>query len=96
MIDIRFVAAHGCWILAVAIVLAAFSYYQWLAKEQQSPLLQILQSERGWKLSVTGGLVLVASGLLLMEGVRSWQRGLWALVWAAAVFDWWRQQRRAL
>ncbi len=90
MIDVRFVIAHGLWILGAAVALAAFSYYDWLAGERQMPLRQMLRVARGWKASIGGGVLLVASGFLLMEGTRWWERGLWLLVWAGAAFDLWR------
>jgi hypothetical protein len=90
MIDVRFVIAHGLWILGAAVALAAFSYYNWLAREQHRSLRHVLRSEWGWKVSVAGGVLLVASGFLLMEGTRWWERGLWLLVWAGTAFDLWR------
>src|SRR5687768_3800226 len=32
VIDVRFVIAHGLWILGAAVILAAFSYYDWWAR----------------------------------------------------------------
>jgi hypothetical protein len=90
MIDVRFVIAHSLWILGAAVELAAFSYYDWLAGERQMPLRQMLRVAWGWKVSIAGGVLLVASGFLLMEGTRWWERGLWLLVWAGAAFDLWR------
>jgi hypothetical protein len=90
MIDVRFVIAHSLWILGAAVALAAFSYYDWLARERQMPLRQMLRVAWGWRVSIAGGVLLVASGFLLMEGTRWWERGLWLLVWAGAAFDLWR------
>ena len=90
MIDVRFVIAHGLWILGAAVALAAFSYYQWLAGERRMPLRQMLRAARGWKVSIAGAVVLVASGFLLMEGTRWWERGLWVVVWGGAALDLWR------
>jgi putative inorganic carbon (HCO3(-)) transporter len=39
VIDVRFVIAHGLWILAAAIALAAFSFYRWRARAGESPLV---------------------------------------------------------
>ncbi len=93
MIDIRFVIAHGLWILGAAVGLAAFSYYNWLAEERQMPLRQMLRIARGWNVSLAGGVLLLASGFLLIQGTRWWERGLWLLIWAAAAFDLWRLRR---
>ena len=95
MIDVRFVIAHSLWILGAAVALAAFSYYQWLAGERQMPLRQMLASARGWKLSIAGAVLLAASGFLLMEGTRWWERGIWLVVWGGAAFDVWRLRRAA-
>ena len=90
MIDVRFVIAHSLWIIGAAVVLAAFSYYDWLAREQRRPLRHVLRAQRGWKVSMAGGVLLVASGFLLMESARWWERALWLLVWAGTAFDLWR------
>ncbi len=89
-IDIQFVVAHGLWIVGVAVALAAFSYYHWLAGERQMPLRQLSRQAWGWQVSIAGGVLLVASGLLLMEGTRWWERGLWLFAWAGAAFELWR------
>lgn len=95
MIDVRFVIAHGLWILGAAVALAAFSYYHWLAGERRIRLRQMFGAAWGWKLSNAGAMLLVASGFLLMESTRWWERGLWSVVWAGAAFDWWRLRRSA-
>jgi len=92
MIDARFVIAHGLWIFGAAGALASFSYYDWRAGERQMPLRQMLRVAWGWKVSIAGAVLLTASGFLLMEGTRWWERGLWLLVWAGAAFDLWRQR----
>jgi hypothetical protein len=90
VIDARFVIAHSLWILGAAVVLAAFSYYDWWAIEQGRRRRDVFRTAPGWKMSLAGGLLLVASGFLLMEGTRWWERGLWLLVSAGAAFDLWR------
>jgi hypothetical protein len=71
------------------------SYYDWLAGERQMPLRRMLRVAWGWKVSIAGGVLLVASGFLLMEGTRWWERGLWRLVWAGVAFDLWRTRSPA-
>jgi len=92
MIDVRFVIAHSLWILGAAVVLAAFSYYRWLALDQRTPLGQVLRTERKWKVSIAGGILLVASGFLLMESARWWERGLWLVVGVGTARDLWRMR----
>ncbi len=90
MIDVRFVIAHGLWILGTAVVLAAFSYHGWLARERQIPLRQVLRGAGGWRMSIVTGVLLVACGFLLMQGTHWWERGLWLLALAWVAFDLWR------
>ena len=93
MIDVRFVFAHGLWILGAAILLAAFSYYDWLSREQGRRRRDVLRDARGWTLSVAGSVLLIASGVLLMEDSRWWERGLALVVWAGAARDLWLATR---
>ena len=91
MIDVRFVVAHGLWILGASVVLAAFSLYDWLARTRQR---EVLREERGWKLSAAAGLLLVASGFLLMESTRWWVWCGWLAIWGSAGRDLWRLRAR--
>ena len=95
MIDVRFVIAHGLWILGAAVALAAFSYYDWWARAQGRRRRDVFRTARGWRMSLAGGLLLVASGFLLMEGARWWERGVWLLVWAGGAFDLWAARNAA-
>jgi len=89
VIDVRFVIAHGLWILGAAVIFAAFSYYSWWARAQGRRRRDVFRAAPGWRMSLAGGLLLVASGFLLMEGARWWERGVWLLVWAGGAFDLW-------
>ena len=93
MIDVRFVLAHSLWILGAAILLASFSYYDWQSREQGRRRREVLRNARGWKLSVAGSVLLIASGVLLMEDVRWWERGVALVVWAGAARDLWLATR---
>jgi hypothetical protein len=93
VIDVRFVIAHSLWILGAAVVLAAFSYYDWWAREQGRGRRDVFLTARGWKMSLAGGLLLVASGFLLMGSTRWWERGLWLLVWAGTAVNLWRLRK---
>lgn len=85
--------AHGLWILGAAVALATVSYYQWFAAEQRLPLRQLRRTARGWKVSIAGSLLLVASGFLLMESARWWERSVWLLIGAGAGINLWRTRR---
>ena len=89
MIDVRLVLAHGLWILGAATGLAAFSYYDWLARAQGRPRREVMRAERGWTLGVAGGVLLAASGCLLMESATWWERGIWLVVWMGAARQLW-------
>ncbi|MEO8260881.1 MAG: hypothetical protein ABI868_26280 [Acidobacteriota bacterium] len=89
MIDLRFVVAHGLWLLGAAVVLAAFSYHNWRARQQGRRRRDVLRAAPGWRMSVSGGALLAASGFLLMAGARWWEQAAWLLVWAGAAFDLW-------
>jgi hypothetical protein len=89
MIDIRFVFAHSLWILGAAVILAAFSYYDWLAREEGRSRRDVWREARGWPVSTSAGLLLVASAFLLMEGVAWWERGVWLAAWALIARDLW-------
>jgi hypothetical protein len=73
-------------------VLAALSYYDWLAGERRLPLRQMWRAAWGWKASLAGGVLLAASGFLLMEGTNWWERGLWLLILAGAAVGLWRMR----
>jgi hypothetical protein len=93
MIDIRFVLAHGAWILGAAIVLAAFSYYDWRAREQGRPRRDVLREKPVWKLSKASGLLLIASGFLLMTDTRWWEYALWLVIWGGTAHEIWKLWR---
>jgi uncharacterized membrane protein YqgA involved in biofilm formation len=95
VIDVRFAIAHGLWILGTAIVLAAFSFYDWLARAEQRRLRDVLREARAWKLSAAGGLMLLASGFLLMEGTRWWAWCGWLVVLTSAGSDLWHSRARS-
>lgn len=92
--DFRSVVAHSLWILGVAVVVAAFSYCQWLAQSQRRRLSQVLHGEAAWSRSVAVGLLLTATGFLLMRDHRWWERVMWTTVLALAALDLWRTGRR--
>jgi hypothetical protein len=89
VIDVRFVITHGLWILGAAVALSAFSYYDWWARAQGRSRRDVFRTAPGWRMSLAGGVLLVASGFLLMEGARWWERGVWLLVWAGGAFELW-------
>lgn len=95
MINWLSVVGNGFWIVGMALILAGFSYYYWLAGQLGHPLSQELSGRPFQRLAV-GGLLLVGIGLALTAG------GLWQLLPAAALiivclvalFALFRRQRR--
>lgn len=80
MIDWLAVVAHSFWIAGLALILAALSYYYWLAGQTEQPLRQVFGSPPCQKAVVTG-LLLVGIGLAGTSD-RWWQ----VVLAGAAVF----------
>lgn len=93
MIDWWIVATNSLWILGLSILLAAFSYHDWLAKELAKPRRDLFK-ERSWRLPFTGGMVLTCAGWGLSQAVVWWDRTLWAILAAWFAWDFVREVRR--
>ena len=78
MIDWLTVVAHGFWIAGLALILAALSYYTWLAGQEGRSLRQELAG-RAFQKPLLVGLLLVGVGL------SGTSQQPWQLVVAAAV-----------
>ena len=95
MIDWPQVAFNSLWIIGCAVVLAAFSYANWLAHARGVRTRQLLGMPV-FQLPFSIGFVLVTLGLFFLG--RGWlERGLWAIF--AVLFTWqswslWRSRRR--
>ena len=93
MIDWWVVFSNGLWIIGLSIVLAAFSYHDWLATAARRPRREAFAT-RAWRLSWTGGMTLVSVGWLLSQTTHVWQQvvlgvlAVWfAWAWFTAVRD---------
>jgi hypothetical protein len=86
---IRFLVAHGLWVLGAAAMLASFSYFTWVARAGDAARSRVWRERPVWAMITAGGLLAVAAGFLLMDGARWWQRGVWVLVGAGAVRALW-------
>ena len=75
MIDWFNLLFHTLWILGLAVILAAFSYHDWLAAKQGVKLRQALD-RRSFQGPLLLGLILVGLGLTLLAEVW-WERLLW-------------------
>ena len=76
MIDWVNVALNAFWILGLAIILAAFSYHQWLARETASRLRE-LWSQPSWQIPFSAGMLLTCIGLGYGVAERWWERTIW-------------------
>jgi hypothetical protein len=75
MIDWQSLFLNSLWILGLAILLAGFSYYYWLATESERPLRTLLQG-RSFQQFAWLGLALVAAGLA-GTSQQLWERLIW-------------------
>lgn len=82
MIDWVFVVVNALWIVGLSILLAAWSYLDWLAQETRTPR-RALFKRPGWTMPANGGMVLVSLGIAANPDLYWWQRAVWAvcLVW---------------
>lgn len=64
MINWFSVAANGLWLIGLALILAAFSYHQWLAGQSGQPIGRVLNNPSFQRWAVIG-LLLVGIGLAL-------------------------------
>ncbi len=85
MIDWWMVATNSLWILGLSIVLAAFSYHDWLARVKQRRRRDLFK-ERSWRLPWTLGMFLTSVGWGLSQAGRWWETTLWFAL--AASFGW--------
>lgn len=87
MIDWWLVGRNAIWIVGAAIVLAAWSYYHWLAATGVTPRAEVFQ-RRGWVLSSGIGGSLFCIGFATSG--RWWEVIAWALLALFALARAWR------
>lgn len=85
MIDWRMVASNGLWILGLSVLLAAFSYHDWLAGTSGRRRRDLFK-EPSFLLPCTSGLFLTCVGWGLGQAVRRWEKAVWFVL--AATFGW--------
>ena len=93
MIDWYLVATSALWILGASILLAAFSYHQWLAGER-GRRLRDQWHERSWRLASAAGMLLFCLGFGLSEGSRWWERVVWLALAASFAVQLFQALRR--
>jgi hypothetical protein len=94
MIDWYLVATSALWILGASILLAAFSYHQWLAGERGRRLRDQWR-ERSWQQASAVGMLLVCLGFGLSEGSPWWERVIWLALAISFVVQGFQTLRRA-
>lgn len=85
MIDWYAVAVNSLWILGASIVLAGFSWLDWVARDTGTSRRQLFKQSL-WRLPFYGGMELVSLGLGLGRGLAWWEHGVWGAL--AVWFGW--------
>ena len=85
MIDWWMVTTNSLWILGLSILLAAFSYLDWLAGETGRPRLALSKGP-SFHLAWMTGLFLTCAGWGLAQATRWWEKAVWLLL--ALWFGW--------
>ena len=85
MSDWRVVAVNSLWIVGCSIVLAAFSYHDWLARETGRRLRDVL-STPSWTVPYSAGMLLTCIGFASGLVERWWQKTIWAAL--AVSYGW--------
>lgn len=85
MINWYSVVINSFWIAGLSLLLAAFSYYYWLAQVKQQPLRQQLNNVSfGRFFWVSMGLVSIG---LAGTSNQTWEMGLWSLFAIYCLFN---------
>ena len=79
MIDWVNVTFNTLWICGLAVILAAFSYHDWLAHETGFRLRDIL-SQCSWRVPFAAGVLLTSVGLGYGVAGQWWERAIWAVL----------------
>lgn len=97
MIDWYFVFTNSLWILGCAILLASFSWYDWVATESGRRRREVMKEALPWQSCRSGAFWLVALSQAIAQDRAWWERSLWVLL--TLWFSWellelWWQHRR--
>lgn len=76
---------NSLWIVGLSLLLAAFAYHDWLARETQRKRKEVLQ-QRSWRLAWTIGMLMASSGWLISHGDYWWEKIVFLCL--AAWFAW--------
>ena len=76
MIDWYGLAANGLWIAGLSVIVAAFSYHDWVARETKQRRRDLCR-QRSWQLPWTTGMCLTCAGWGLSQASWWWETLLW-------------------
>lgn len=79
MIGWYMLAANGLWIAGLSVVVAAFSYHDWIARETSRRRRDLFR-QRSWQLPWTSGMCLTCVGWGLSQASRRWETWLWLVL----------------
>ena len=79
MIDWYSVAVNALWILGLSILLAAFSYHDWLRRETGRRWKEV-SAGPSWRLPFSGGTLLFCLGMGLRRDTAWWERTVWGVL----------------
>lgn len=85
MIDWVSLALNALWIVGLAVILAAFSYHDWLARETARRRREVM-AQPSWTLPFSAGLLLTCVGVGYGLGGRWWEKATWTIL--AISFGW--------
>jgi hypothetical protein len=85
LIDWCLVFTSSLCILGASVVMAAFSYHDWLRRERGQRLREMFKLP-SWKLWFSVGMLLFCAGWGMGRGMAWWERVLWGVL--ALWFGW--------
>ncbi len=92
MIDWAFVLVHSLWILGLSVMLATFSFHDWLRRESGRSF-RLQAQDPAFSLPMYTGLWLVALGLVSMSSFAWWERIFWGFLLITATGRMWGAYR---
>ena len=86
MIDWYIVATNGLWIAGLAMILAACSYHDWIARETRRRRRDLFK-QRSWQVPWMCGMCLTCVGWGLSQASRWWEPVVWLGIGAWYAWD---------
>lgn len=86
MIDWYSVVTNGLWIAGLSVVVASFSYHDWIARETGRRRRDLF-TERSWRFPRSSGMCLISVGWGLSQASRRWETLLWLVLGAWFAWD---------